>query len=557
LFGSFFGTSKTTNTLLDQGISVASTTIGNAIVDGITASAYQTVQSTKTSSALFGLISSTKTTNNTTNTPLPSDFTDQIQSIVGSLRSTVLDAATKLGIQGAGAVIDSLSFSLGNISFKDMTGSQIQDTLNQVFSALGDNLAAAAVPQIASLEKVGEGALQTLSRLVQEYTAVDDAMASMGKTFATTGLDSLAARDQLVQLAGGLDQFTSQAQFFVDNFISSSQALIPIQKAVNDNLASLGITGVTTKDQFAQLVQGIDVSTTAGAALYTALMAVAPAFAKVADAATSLADSRTDLEVKLLNDQGSALAATNLQRQKELAALDASLRPLQNLIYATEDLNAANAPLLSLISSLKDFQATLNGSTFNSGNILQTYATAKAAFISNPTSATGTDFLNASKAASATSAQYNSDLALVKTTVQSAIDAAQSQVDIATQQLNALGTINTSVLTVAQAVENLNNAQVAYVGSVPGHASGLARVPYDNYLMRAHKDEAVLTSSQAADWRSGRSGSNDNAALLQEIRGMRSEQKALGESIASDTSDTKKLLRRVSKDGSALVTVTA
>jgi len=32
---------------------------------------------------------------------------------------------------------------------------------------------------------------------------------------------------------------------------------------------------------------------------------------------------------------------------------------------------------------------------------------------------------------------------------------------------------------------------------VPGHATGLSRVPYDNYLMRAHKDETILRADQA------------------------------------------------------------
>lgn len=34
-------------------------------------------------------------------------------------------------------------------------------------------------------------------------------------------------------------------------------------------------------------------------------------------------------------------------------------------------------------------------------------------------------------------------------------------------------------------------------GGVPGHALGLPRVPYDNYLMFAHKDERVLTADEA------------------------------------------------------------
>jgi hypothetical protein len=32
---------------------------------------------------------------------------------------------------------------------------------------------------------------------------------------------------------------------------------------------------------------------------------------------------------------------------------------------------------------------------------------------------------------------------------------------------------------------------------VPGHATGLSKVPYDNYLMRAHKDETILRADQA------------------------------------------------------------
>jgi hypothetical protein len=215
--------------------------------------------------------------------------------------------------------------------------------LNAVFSKLGDDMASAAVPQLAKLQQVGEGALETLARVVNEYIVVDDAMKSMGKTFGAVGIDSIAARDALVQISGGLDQFTSQAQFFVDNFISSAAALVPIQSAVSDEMNRLGVAGTVTKDQFASLVQSIDVSTDSGQALYAALMNVAPAFAKVADAAAALDSQRLGLQITLLQDQGNAIEATALKREQELAALDASLRPLQQAIYAQEDLNTAQA----------------------------------------------------------------------------------------------------------------------------------------------------------------------------------------------------------------------
>lgn len=41
------------------------------------------------------------------------------------------------------------------------------------------------------------------------------------------------------------------------------------------------------------------------------------------------------------------------------------------------------------------------------------------------------------------------------------------------------------------------------MSGIPGHASGLDRVPYDNYLARLHEGEAVLTRAEAAQWRSG------------------------------------------------------
>lgn len=43
-------------------------------------------------------------------------------------------------------------------------------------------------------------------------------------------------------------------------------------------------------------------------------------------------------------------------------------------------------------------------------------------------------------------------------------------------------------------------------GLLPGHASGLDDVPYDNYIARLHKGEAVLNSTNAEAWRSGGMG---------------------------------------------------
>lgn len=56
------------------------------------------------------------------------------------------------------------------------------------------------------------------------------------------------------------------------------------------------------------------------------------------------------------------------------------------------------------------------------------------------------------------------------------------------------------------------------LATLPGHASGLDFVPRDNYLARLHYGEAVLTHSEANDWRRGqKNGDGMNMEMLAEM----------------------------------------
>jgi hypothetical protein len=612
--------SSTTKVLQDQGVQLAAQTIAQIAAQGIAGQTYQQVQTTTKNSGFFGIGGGTSQNSNTTSANLPTDISSQIGSVISGLSGTVLAAANKLGISGAQSVIDSFSVNIGKISLVGLSGSQITDALNAVFSKVGDDLTNAVIPQVKSLAQVGEGSLETLSRLVNEYTAVDDAMATIGNTFNSVGIDSLAARDNLVQLSGGISQFASQANFFASNFLSSAQALLPIQKAVTAEMSSLGFAGVTTKAQFASLVQSIDVSTDSGAALYATLMNVAPAFSKVADAATALAKQQSTMQQTLLSDQGDAVGALALKRQDELAALDASLVPLQMAIYAQEDLNAATAAAAkvatdaatalaaaqtnlttaqtnlttaqtavtkaqetltgvstdlsaalnttigkfqSFADSLKAFAATIG----DSSNPINNLATTRATFNStNALAQTGdatalgnlqqvaTSYLAALQTGATTKVEYDNGLAAVRSAVVAAANVAQNVAIIASGQLTS---INMAALQTAQA--NLATAQAAYnsaYAAIPGHATGLNNVPYDNYLMKAHQGEAVLTRAQADQWRSSKVA-NSNTDVVSELRGMRAEQKTINANIDANTKKVAYILTRVTQDGNSLLTTAA
>ncbi|RSL29100.1 phage tail tape measure protein [Salibacterium salarium] len=63
------------------------------------------------------------------------------------------------------------------------------------------------------------------------------------------------------------------------------------------------------------------------------------------------------------------------------------------------------------------------------------------------------------------------------------------------------------------AQETTSMSPMAYRGVDGSNYSGLDNVPYDGYVSRLHKDEAVLDRDDAKEWREGKSGGGNNGAI--------------------------------------------
>jgi hypothetical protein len=355
--GGFLGIGATTRTtdLIDQGINLDSGELADLIARGVSGSLYQLTQTTRTRSGFFGIGGSTRTYTDETNTGIGSDLSQEFARVLESLRNGVLTAAGQLGLTGAEAVLDAFRVNLGRISFEGLSPTEISQTLNAVFSAVGDDMAAAILPGLVAFQQAGEGLFETLSRLATEYRTVDLTLASIGMTFRTVGLESIEARARLVELSGGLEAFVEGTSFFAENFLTDAQRIAPIQAAVTAELERLGIATDITRTGFADLVMGLDVSTEAGAAMYAALISLAPALDRVLTYqeeitgtivnSAELDRQRRELEIRLMEAQGDTAGALAIRRADELAAMDASLRPLQEAIWAAEDMARAAAEL--------------------------------------------------------------------------------------------------------------------------------------------------------------------------------------------------------------------
>jgi tape measure domain-containing protein len=348
-----FGTSTS---LADNGIYAGAQTVGSIGQSGLSAQAYADVEKTKK----FLWIGYSKSVE-TQFSDLSGELKNQLSMVISNLATATTQAAGLLGVSGSeftdklnGFVVD-----LGKISLKGLTGDQIQKQFETIFSALGDKMAQQVLPQLDQFQKVGEGYYETLVRIANDYATVDAIMQQMGGTFGTVGTSSIAARERLIELAGGIDKLADGANFFAENFLSDSERMAPIIKDVSDKMKALGFAGVTTNDQFKDAVMGLvnsgALATDGGAKLYTALIALAPEFKQMTDYTQSLtgavqnaadvAKQRADLEGQLYDMTHTSVEALARKRREELAAMDASLRGIQEQINAQEDLAAAKQAL--------------------------------------------------------------------------------------------------------------------------------------------------------------------------------------------------------------------
>jgi len=370
--------SSTTRELQDLGVDITASTIAEIIAGGISGRTFQVVQQVKKKSGFFGIGGSTKTTLQTTTGDIDASVRDSITGVIASLRQGLIDGAAVIGLDGAAAILDSLQVNIGKISLSGLTGKEIEDQLNAVFSKVGDQMAGALLPSLTNLQNIGEGLFETFARVAREYQVVDVALRSIGKEFGAVGLASIEARSALVGLFESLGEFVEMTSYFRDNFLSEAEKIAPIATAVAEELARLGLTSITTIDQFKMVVLGLDLTTAAGRETYAAMLRLAPAFKKVADAQAEiaaalakaqedlaakaaadaklaleaaekaakalrdLADKRASMEIVLLDALGRSAEALAARRAIELATIDDTLRGLQLQIYAAQDAAAAS-----------------------------------------------------------------------------------------------------------------------------------------------------------------------------------------------------------------------
>ena len=487
------GASSTDRTLYDLGINLNSGTVANIIQQGIAGSTYQIVQQIRKTSGFLGIGGGTSTTYQTTTGAIDASITQSIGEVVASLRNGLVEAANVVGLQGAQALIDGFQINIGKISFAGMTGQEIEDQLNAIFSKVGDDMAATVMPGLAAMQKLGEGLFETFIRVAREYQVVDMALTSIGMEFGAVGVASLKARDELVQLFGTLDDFAEQTAFFRENFLTEAEQIAPVANAVREEMARLGLAGVATREQFKAAVLGLDLTTTAGQEMYAALMAVAPAFDRVATYAEAANKTMSDAFKKTVSEfQGYANTLTKYRDSLRAGPMS------QGNAY-----EASRKAFLTTAGLAAEGSATGLAGLENAGKT----------------------FLEASKANATSLIAYQRDVALVAGAVDKGIFAATETADYAQLQLDAL---NNSASILASIDTGIANVQTLLGGSPSTPATVAA-------------PSAVAAPAPA--------GTSNSETIAAESKTLIADQKALLMQMAESLSQMARQLSRWDGDG--------
>ncbi|GHB24462.1 tape measure protein [Salinicola rhizosphaerae] len=270
--------------------------------------------------------------------------------------------------------------------------------LNKLIDGLSGNVRAYASQVVEDTNLSIDDALSQITAGVSAHAAVSAIADELNLTFDKMGDQAVEASLDLAQLTGGLENLQSQAQTYYQNFFTDAERQQRTIEQLTPVLQTVGLSAASTREQFRDVVESLDLNTEAGRETYAELMGVAGAFAEISgpiqettqsledlqaaaksqvesakdavrQAYETFASQAFDQQVALLQLAGRDQEALNLQRQQELDTIDESLRPIQERIWALQDeqsaLQDARQASADYRSALEQASSQLDGTLGN------------------------------------------------------------------------------------------------------------------------------------------------------------------------------------------------
>ena len=154
-----------------------------------------------------------------------------------------------------------------------------------------DSLALHLFPSLDQLSLKGETAGQTLTRLGATFDATNAAALMLGRdwetAFGSIGIASAAARQQLVDMSGGVDALRTKLGGYYENYFTDVEKNQRSLEMLDAQFAAMGVRLDLSKDAFKNFLEDpakIDLTTEAGRKLYAGMLDLATPFSQLVEA---------------------------------------------------------------------------------------------------------------------------------------------------------------------------------------------------------------------------------------------------------------------------------
>ncbi|EHR42739.1 tape measure protein [Alishewanella jeotgali] len=374
------GISKTTRNLVDSGLSFQTQQIGEILATGLLEGSYYNVIET-TKRKLWGL--SKKTSQSTEYTALDNALEAEFGRIFKYLATSITSAVDVLGLD-INKSLANFVINLPNISFKDLSGDEIQKELEAIFSQQADLMVQYLVPAMAEYQKMGEGLFDTLIRVAQEqaiFNAQLDALGLQLSRFGNVAAETqIAIAQSIIELMGGIEEFRDATSTYFSSFYDESEQLAFLSRSLSQAFSDLGLAIPATRSGFRAIVEGIDLTTEAGQVLYAALMALVPSldeYYKAMERQKEAAEKAAEAERKLA-EQRKAYFDANFREllRMDFSPLQLAIDDLQqwykNSLKEAQELGADTSLLTAIYNKRRDALAeqTLQQALDNAQNAM-------------------------------------------------------------------------------------------------------------------------------------------------------------------------------------------
>ncbi|MGK0269508.1 MAG: hypothetical protein ACI88H_000139, partial [Cocleimonas sp.] len=297
IFGGFSSKKKS---LIDSGISIVSQTMGDVIDSGLLqAQQYFDIKTKK--KKYWGL--SSKTSYNTEYKDINEQLEHEMALVFGGIGNTINSAVDVLGFD-LSRNLDNFVIDLPSISFKDLSGDEIQAELQAIFSSQSDLMATYLVPGIQSFQQVGEGLYETLIRVAQEQAVFNGAMQSIGKTLGDVSATvQIELTQSLVELMGGIESFSESTSAYFDAFFSEEEKFSVLQNQLISLFNSSSKALPETRKEFRSLIDALDLTSESGQKAYASLVQLSPQLDEYYAQLESLENNRQAQVESIINQQ--------------------------------------------------------------------------------------------------------------------------------------------------------------------------------------------------------------------------------------------------------------